>query len=112
MPYPCCGPRAASVFSTIKANVPCQTSVLSPIVLDSNRRVTLLLLESHIKVRPRARTSTVNRKASIALEPAAADLTSYFPSDFRAVLVGRPEMQAEQHPCFDNFINNVASPTE
>src|SRR5262249_41860853 len=49
MPYPCCGPRAASVFSTIKANVPCQTSVLSAIVLDSNRRLTPLLLESKTK---------------------------------------------------------------
>ena len=31
----------------IKANVPCQTSVLSAIVLDSNRRLARLLLESN-----------------------------------------------------------------
>src|SRR6266478_7964385 len=32
MPYPCQGPSACKVFSTIKARVPCQTSFLSPIV--------------------------------------------------------------------------------
>src|SRR6266851_6068422 len=32
IPYPCSGPRACSVFSTIKASVPCQTSARSPIV--------------------------------------------------------------------------------
>src|ERR1700683_4306260 len=30
MPYPCCGPTVCSVFRTIKATVPCQTSALSP----------------------------------------------------------------------------------
>src|SRR6478752_1427605 len=49
MPYPCCAPRAASVFSTINASVPCQTSVLSAIVLVSNRRLTPLLWESKTK---------------------------------------------------------------
>src|SRR5437870_1374246 len=32
IPYPCSGPSACSVFSTIKASVPCQTSFFSPIV--------------------------------------------------------------------------------
>src|SRR5260370_9482622 len=31
IPYPCSGPSACKVFSTIKASVPCQTSFLSPI---------------------------------------------------------------------------------
>src|SRR5262245_10966360 len=29
MPYPCCFPRSESVFKTMRANVPCQTSVFS-----------------------------------------------------------------------------------
>src|SRR5579864_5489322 len=33
MPYPCSGPIACSVFSTISAKVPCHTSALSPIAL-------------------------------------------------------------------------------
>lgn len=33
IPYPCCGPSALSVFKTISASVPCQTSVLFVIVL-------------------------------------------------------------------------------
>src|SRR5437870_940830 len=32
IPYPCNGPNACKVFSTIKASVPCQTSALWPIV--------------------------------------------------------------------------------
>src|SRR6266850_935754 len=32
MPYPCNGPSACKVLRTINANVPCQTSALSPMV--------------------------------------------------------------------------------
>src|SRR5437016_719215 len=31
MPYPCSGPSALSVFKTIRASVPCQTSLFSGI---------------------------------------------------------------------------------
>src|SRR5260370_35721762 len=52
IPYPCWGPIASSVLSAINARVPCQTSVLSAmlLLLDPHSRITHLLLGSNRNV--------------------------------------------------------------
>src|SRR5580692_10035286 len=48
MPYPCNGPRASRVLSTIRSSVPCNTSprvcAIAILLLTINRRLYLLLL--------------------------------------------------------------------
>src|ERR1700675_1378576 len=48
IPYPCNGPRASGVLSTIRSSVPCRTSprasAIAILLLSINRRLRLLLL--------------------------------------------------------------------
>src|SRR5436853_7259116 len=54
MPYPCCGPIAFNVFSTIRAKVPCQTSAFA-LMLGSQRSMPHLIWESN-RITPDSRS--------------------------------------------------------